>query len=166
MPKNGRHDIDEVIQAPPIEHVVWDFSCPPGSSIATFAMRTTSFEDDLEAALNAEVRATSAQLESPRAMNSLVLREKIRLATVEVDGKPVGEDGMPFFEIESYTSKTLSCMTLAFLRLNLMTEDETASFVAGGKPRGPASVKPPASRSSQTPNGNPGEVSIARPSRG
>lgn len=120
------------------------YRLPAGCSVREVVMRELDGNDEVEAAVMAEQRASSATKGSVAGMIGAEQREAIRLSLCEVDGKPVNADGVPFMAMDRWTMRTMRAINRFFADLNGLPEDELKNAVAGAEVvTVPANDQPP-----------------------
>ena len=104
----------------------------PPYSCQSFVLRELTAGDQREAALWAD-RRRDATSDSPLAQFQQERFEALRLSLVEVDGKPVNQDGIPFLALDDWTYRTLVFARLAFNSLNGADDEALEGFLAGAE---------------------------------
>lgn len=100
--------------------------------IRSFTMRELEAKDEMLAAIQVDQRLPAALKNNPSAVNEQGLRERIRLSLVDVNGEKVGGK-FPYADLDSWPLKIYNAAKLAFIELNLMTDEETESFRQGAE---------------------------------
>ncbi len=104
------------------------YPCPPGLSVSSFVMRQLDGEDDVEAAMAADVRAGSAAPQDTSARNIIDVRERIRRSLVRVNDRAVNVGGEPYGGIDHWSLATIRFAERAFVELNLVKEETANAF--------------------------------------
>jgi len=120
---------------------------PSGHPVKVIVMRELDSGDDITAAINADkFGPRDAYLHAETALQ-IVQRERVRLSLVEVDGKRVNLEGLPFREFDKWPLRTTRFTERCFLEMNHVTEVEQdadlAAFTKGGEVVNLADLAPP-----------------------
>ncbi len=106
------------------------FKLPEYCDIAEFVMRELDANDEMEAAMWAEQKMTSAHRENPIAAMGLEQREAVRLSLCEVEGAKVNHDGVPYAAMDNFSMRTMRFLNSAFSDLNGIDSDDLKNFQA------------------------------------
>lgn len=105
---------------------------PDGMSCKEFVMRELTAQDEIEAAIWADKKRSSAS-DGVLSMVGGEQREAMRLALVEVDGEPVNVQGVPFTALDKWTYRTMRYLERAFEDLNGIAKKDLDSFKEGAE---------------------------------
>jgi hypothetical protein len=117
------------------------YRLPAGLSCQEFVMRELTAEDELEAAMWADKRRTSAH-DGILSMVGIEQREAMRLSLVEVAGQSVTCDGVPSQELDGWRSRTMRFVLLAFNDLNAVDVEDLSRFRLGAEVLSPTPTAP------------------------
>jgi hypothetical protein len=109
------------------------YTLPDYCSVQSVVMRELDGQDDIEASIWADKNATSAIKDSAVAAMIADQRESVRLSLLEVDGKPVNHDGLPFMAMDNWTSRTMRFLLSFYADLNGAKEEDLKNSVAGAQ---------------------------------
>jgi hypothetical protein len=109
------------------------YTLPDYCSVQSVVMRELDGQDDIEASVWADKNASSTVKESAVAAMVADQRESIRLSLLEVDGKPVNHDGLPFMEMDNWTSRTFRFLMQFYGDLNGATNEDLKNAVTGAE---------------------------------
>lgn len=119
---------------------------PEGHSAKEIVMRELDSADDIAAAINADKFGPRQSYQHAETALQVVQRERVRLSIVQVDGRRVNADGLPFMEFDNWCLRTTRFVEARFLELNHFTEEEVAAdlaaFKAGGEVVLPSELAP------------------------
>jgi len=145
--------IKEPLHATPMRK----YSLPSGMGycVRSIVMRELVSADDITAAINAEKFGPGGydKLETGVQISQ---REKIRLSLVEVDGKRVNTDGLPYMAFDGWNAKTVRFVEKKYHEMNGITEADIEVFNQRGELVDPSALAPLADE----------EDTIGRPSSG
>lgn len=120
-----------------MERLVKRFTFPRGCSARSVTMQELTGEDDQVVATWMEMKGAKAlgshkpgTPEWMKASIELERRESIRRSIVSVDDKPVGLDGLPFPEFDTWSKKTLTAVMRFFNDLNGLEDADLEKCVA------------------------------------
>jgi phage FluMu protein gp41 len=108
------------------------FKLPSGMSCKEFVMRELTAKDEIEAAIWADQKRSSAG-DGVLSMVGGEQREAMRLALVEVDGETVNVEGVPFTAMDRWTYRTMRYLQKAFEEINGVDQKDLASFSKGAE---------------------------------
>ena len=97
---------------------------PDGLDCKTIVMRCLNGNDELEVAVWAGARATSAHRDDIMAMVEIRKHEAARRAIVAYDGIVVGQDGLPFSGMDNWSQATMACVMSYYMDLNAVEPEE------------------------------------------
>jgi len=115
---------------------------PAGHSVREFVMRELDSADDITAAINADKFGGIRSFDNLETAMQVLQRERVRLALVEVDGRRVNTEGLPYKEFDTWSLRTTRLAERAYLELNNLSSDEVESFDKGGELIEPANLAP------------------------
>ena len=110
------------------KHRMKKFKLPDDCDAKEIVMRQLDGNDDLEIAIWADRRMTSAHKENIFAVIEVKKHEAARRALVLVDGKPVNEDGIPFAEMDNWSQQTMVYVLRGYNKLNGVEDDDLKKF--------------------------------------
>lgn len=131
------------------------FTLPDYCTVGEFVMRELTAKDELTASIFAEKFMSDALRNSAVATIAAEQREAMRIALVEVDGKPVNVDGIPYMAMDEWSMRTIRFAQMAFNELNGIESDDLKNFRAGGQIVDPG--ESPAATQSQKPASGSGK---------
>lgn len=108
------------------------FTFPKKASIDSIVMRELDGEDDIEASVWADKHATELIKTSYRAAMAAEQREAIRVSIVAVNDQPT-EPGVPFMEMDLWTSATQRMLMECYVHLNGAEETDLKNLIAGAE---------------------------------
>lgn len=120
------------------------YKCPSGLTVRSFVMRQLDGADDIEAAMAADARAGSAVAPDSGARQLIDVREKLRLALVEVDGQRVNVGGVPYMGFDRWSLATIRFAERAFVELNLVRSESADAFFDAAEEVDIEGLAPPA----------------------
>ena len=109
------------------------YTLPSYCSVQSVVMRELDGQDDIEASVWADKNASSTVKESAVAAMVADQRESIRLSLLEVDGKPVNHDGLPFMAMDHWSSRTFRFLQQFYGDLNGATNEDLKNAVTGAE---------------------------------
>jgi len=109
------------------------FKVPPGMDFSSIVIRELDGTDELEAAIWADKNQNSALSDSVKAAFQGEQRECIRLSIVQVDGKAVNTNGLPFMAMDGWSFRSLRYLKEFFADLNGVEYDDVKNAVAGAE---------------------------------
>lgn len=101
--------------------------CPERCSVGSFRVRELTVRDDDEVSIWTDKNAPGAVRGEQRAYSLARMREAWRLSLVEVDGKAVNVDGVPYMEMDAWNQRTVRLLIEAFEELNGVSQEELQS---------------------------------------
>lgn len=107
------------------------WTCPAGCSVKTFVVRELDGNDIVEAGRWLDVKLTPAERMDLPKLFEAQRRERMRRSLVQVDGRPVNVDGLPFAEMDDWSHKTLLVLERAYQRLNDISVEDMGKAEAG-----------------------------------
>lgn len=107
------------------------YHLPDGCNCKSFVMRELRGTDEKQAAMLADKMSSSADGEAGRLNQAM--RESMRLSLVYVDGQRVNENGVPYLDMDKWTSKTMRLALEAYQELNGVEDDEIEDFRKGSE---------------------------------
>lgn len=108
-----------------------EYKLPKRCSCQSFVMRELTADDELIAAMQADMKMTSGSSNQVLSMMGVEQQEAMRLSLVSVDGVPVNVDGIPFTDMDTWTYRTMRHVHAAFQDLNGVDATELRSFTTG-----------------------------------
>lgn len=142
MSKNGK-------SSPELGPIMKKYNLPNRCSAKSFIMRELTADDETQAAIWWDKTKSSALDSSPLAQLAGEQREAWRLALVEVDGKAVNGDGIPFLAMNKWNLRTMRFVQQAFGELNGVDADEVRDFLESSQIVGQNSSNSPSDSSDQ-----------------
>src|SRR5262245_23651737 len=125
-----------VNQNPTHRRIMRRWELPEGHSAKVIVMRELDSGDDIAAAINADKYGQRDAYDHAETALQVVQRERVRLSLVEVDGRRVNVEGLPFKEFDRWTLRTTRFVEKCFLEMNHFTDEEVAAdlaaFTTGG----------------------------------
>jgi len=119
------------------------WTLPAGHSVRSFVMRELDSSDDITAAIQADKFGPNAAFDRIETALQVIQRERVRLALVEVDGKRVNADGLPYRAFDKWSMRTARLAERAYLELNNISPGDATDFEKGGEFVDPQTIAPP-----------------------
>lgn len=110
------------------------YPMPKRCDCREFVMRELDGNDEIEISLWVERKMSAhPSRENPLAWTTVQRNEEMKRALMEVDGKAVNVDGVPFDEMDEWSERTKKFMRMAFDELNGLEAGEVEKFKAGAQ---------------------------------
>lgn len=107
------------------------FPLPDYCSVSSVAMRELDGHDDILSSYWADHNASAEVAGSSSAAMLADRREGLRLSLVAVEGAQVNEDGIPYMDCDSWTSRTWYHLMQCFVELNGVADTDVKNVQRG-----------------------------------
>jgi len=127
---------------------------PDGHPAKVIVLRELDSGDDIAAAINADKFGPRDTYLHAETALQVVQRERVRLSLVEVDGRRVNVDGLPFKDFDKWPLRSTRFVERCFLEMNHLTDEEQAAdlaaFTRGGEVVHLSDLAPPMDEADST----------------